>query len=117
MTHSMTADKLAALTAARELVSRNLLALEDDPLRADVIVNGSGFCYLVRFWTLTGVLDTSSFGYRLRVDGLLGAARARRRVADEWIHAGAPVEWARAEADSAVDALVAYTSGTAWGTA
>ncbi len=113
----MNGDKIALLMAARHLVAAGLLTPEDDPLRADVIVNGSGFCYLVRFWTTTGVLETSGYGWRLRFDGLLGAARARRRVADEWIHAGAPLEWARAEADSALDALIAYTSGTAWGTA
>ncbi len=110
-------EKVALPMAARHLVAAGLLAPEDEPLRADVIVDGCGFCYLVRFWTLTGVLETSGYGWRLRCDGIAGVARARRKMADEWIHAGAPLEWARAEADSALDALIAYTSGTAWGRA
>ena len=94
-----------------------LLAREHDPRHADVIVNGRAFRYLPRFWILAGVLETDACGSRLRFDGTDGARRARRRIAAEWARAGAPLEWARAEADSALDALLGHTVGTAWGTA
>ncbi len=106
-----------ALVAARELVTRRLLAPEEDPRHADVCIGGEGFRYLIRFWTLTGVLEASDVGWHLRFDGNEGAARARVRIAHEWMRAGAPLEWARAEADFALEALLGKTAGTGWGTA
>ncbi len=111
------AETLGVLMAARELVSLGLLAPEHDRRRVDVRVHGRGFRYLVRFWTETGVLEASASGWHLRFDGNEDVARARLRVAREWTRAGAPVEWARAEADFALDALLRDTVGTAWGTA
>ncbi len=111
------ADTVALLMAARRLVALGLLAPESDPRHVDVRVEGCGFRYLVRFWATTGVLEANECGWHLRFDGNEGAARARTRMAQEWTQAGAPVEWARAEADSALEALLGHTVGTAWGTA
>ena len=111
------ADTVVLLMAARRLVRLGLLARETNPQLVDVLVDGCGFRYLPRFWTLTGLFEVNDRGWHLRFEGVAAAALARRRVAEEWMRAGAPYEWARAEADSALDALIAYTSGIAWGTA
>ncbi len=111
------ADAAELLEAARRLVARGVLAREADPRCVDVWIAGRGFRYLVRFWTEVDVLGEAESGWHLRLDGPAEAARARRRVAEEWARAGAPDEWARAEADSAVDELLLLRLGTAWGTA
>ncbi len=110
-------EAVELLMAARRLVGLGLLARETDPRLIDVLVDGCGFRYLARFWTHTGLFETNDCGWHLRFEGVAGAALARRRVAEEWMRAGAPYEWARAEADSALDALLSETVGTAWGTA
>jgi hypothetical protein len=111
------ADAPAIAAAARRLVACRVLAQEADRRYVDVRIDGRGFRYLAEFWKAAEILEADGSGWRLRLDGAAGAARARRRVAEEWIRAGAPVEWARAEGDSAVDELLQHGLGTAWGTA
>ncbi len=110
-------ESFRVLRAARELVALGLLAREPDARLMDVCVAGQGFRYRVDFWKLTGVLEGSEVGWHLRFDGTEDAARARLRVAREWTRAGAPVDWACAEADSALELFLSDTVGTAWGTA
>jgi hypothetical protein len=111
------ADIVTLRRAARHLVGLGLLASESERRHIDVIVDGCGYRYLNQFWTLTGVLEASDGGWHLRFDGNGGAARVRHCIAREWVKAGAPGEWARAEADSALEAFLGHTVGMAWGTA
>ena len=94
-------ERLRVLLAAGDLLARGLLVREDDPECAALRVDGRGFRYHSRFWTLTGVIEVDGSKYRLRLQGS-DADRARRRVAEEWITAGAPTVWAKKEAEAAV---------------
>jgi hypothetical protein len=91
--------------AIGDLLARGLLAREEDPERASVRLDGRCYRYRPRFWTVTGILQADGPRWRVRLQGG-DADRARRRVAEEWITAGAPASWARMEADSAVMLLL-----------
>jgi hypothetical protein len=93
--------------AIGDLLARGLLVTEDDPELAAVRVDGRGYRYHSRFWALTGVLEVDGRRCRVRLQG--GEAdRARQRVAQEWITAGAPDAWARTEANKCVRLLVVH---------
>jgi hypothetical protein len=96
---------LRVLLAAGDLQARGLLVPESDPERAALRIEGRGFRYHPRFWTLTGVLEVEGLKCHLRLKGT-DAERARRRIAREWIMAGAPNEWARREAEGVVMLLL-----------
>jgi hypothetical protein len=91
--------------AIGDLMARGLLVKEEDPERASVRMAGHCYRYRSRFWTLTGILEADGARWRVRLQGG-DADRARRRVAEEWITAGAPASWARMEADTAVMLLL-----------
>lgn len=95
-------DKARLRLAVDELVDRGLLALEADPVLVDVRVEGRGFRYLAAFWEWTG--------RRARPEDL---ADARLRVGAEWVAAGAPIEWARTEAEAALAGLLRRFGGGA----
>ena len=94
------------LLAARDLLARGLLVREDDPERAAVRIDGHGFRYHPRFWTLTGVLEVDGSECRLRLQRTDDAERALRQIAREWINAGAPADWAWLAAENAVMSLI-----------
>jgi hypothetical protein len=98
-------ERLRVLLAAGNLLARGLLVREDDPERAAVHMDGRGFRYHSRFWTLTGVVEVDGSKCRLRLQGG-DAPRARRRIAEEWITAGAPPSWASTESEAAVMRLL-----------
>ena len=94
------------LLAARDLLARGLLVREDDPERAAVCIDGRGFRYHPRFWTLTGVLEVDGSECRLRLQRTDDAERALRQIAREWVNAGAPADWAWLAAENAVMSLI-----------
>ena len=96
---------LRVLLAAGDLQARGLLVPESDPERAALRIDGRGFRYHSRFWTLAGVLEVDGSKCHLRLQGT-DAERARCRIAREWIMAGAPNKWARMEAEGAVMLLL-----------
>ncbi len=85
--------------AAEALVDRELLMPEGDTQLIDVAVNGRGFRYVEAFWKRAGVRS-----YEADCD------EARLRVAVEWAAVGAPLWWARMEADRAVKQFLANIS-------
>ena len=98
-------ERLRVLLAAGNLLACGLLVREPDPERAVVRIDGRGFRYHSRFWTLTGVVEVHGSKCRLRLQGS-DAQRARLRVAEEWITAGAPSAWAKTEAHAAIMLLI-----------
>lgn len=96
-----TGERACVFLAISDLLARGLLVTEDNPDLATVRVDGRGYRYHSRFWTLTGILEVEGPRRRVRLQGE-EAERARRRVAQEWIAAGAPASWARVEAERAV---------------
>lgn len=94
-------EEVRLRVAAGVLLRRGLLELEDDPGRAAVRVGARGYRYLSHFWTLVGVLEAKSV--RLEDDEEVG--QARRRIAETWLEAGAPREWALQQADAALALL------------
>jgi hypothetical protein len=95
-------EHVRVLLAVGVLLARGLLTREDDPERAAIRVNGRGYRYRSRFWTKTGVLEAEGEAWRIRVEDDRDARQARHRVAAEWITAGAPMDWAKREAEAAV---------------
>lgn len=95
-------EEIQVLLAVGTLLARGLVAREYDPERAAIRVNGRGYRYLSPFWTRTGVLEPEGAAWRIRLADETEASRAQVRVAEEWITAGAPRDWARAEAHAAV---------------
>ncbi len=81
--------------AAEALVDRELLAPEGDTRRAEVAVDGRGFRYAAAFWEKAGVSSCEA-----------DWNAARLRVAVEWAAVGAPLGWARTEADRALKLFV-----------
>jgi hypothetical protein len=98
-------ERLRVLLAAGNLLACGLLVREPDPERAVVRIDGRGFRYHSRFWTLTGVVEVHGSKCRLRLQGS-DAQRARLRVAEAWTAAGAPSVWAKMEARAAVMLLI-----------
>ena len=106
-------EQVQMVCAVADLLSRGLLTHEEDPERAAVRVSGQGYRYLTRFWVRTGVLDATGPRWRVCVHDEHHPARPRDRIAAEWIAAGAPAAWARAEADTAVMILRVHLKSTA----
>lgn len=79
------------IRAAEALVDRELLAPEGDTRLIDVAVDGRGFRYAAGFWERAGVRSSPE-----------NCEEARLRVAVEWAAVGAPLWWARTEADRAL---------------
>ena len=98
-------ERLRVILAVGDFLARGLLVRENDPELGAIWVDSRGYRYRSRFWALTGVLEVDGPKWRVRLQGS-DAERARRRVAEEWIAAGAPVAWAQAEADAAVMLLL-----------
>jgi hypothetical protein len=91
-------EEVRLRVAAGVLFRRGLLALEDDPGRADVVVGSHGYRYLSHFWAFVGVVQAKSVALESDRD----VAHARRRIAEAWIEAGAPAGWAEQEAAAAL---------------
>jgi hypothetical protein len=91
-------EQVRLRVAAGALLRRGLLAVEDEPGLAAVLVGTRGYRYLSRFWTLVGVLEAKSVSLETARD----LDRARRRIAATWIEAGAPEAWAVREASAAL---------------
>jgi hypothetical protein len=104
-----------ALLAARDLLARGLLVQEDDPKRVAVRIDGRGFRYHSRFWMLTGVLEMDGSESHLRLQRTDDAERALRRIAGEWVTAGAEADWAWLEAENAVMSLIVRPDSAARG--
>lgn len=94
-------EEVRVRVAAGVLLRRGLLTLEDDPGRAAVRVGTRGYRYLSHFWALVGVLEAKAV--HLEDEGEV--EQARRRIAEAWVDAGAPEEWARREAVAALALL------------
>jgi hypothetical protein len=105
-------ERLRVLLAIGDFLARGFLVREHDFDRAALRFDGRGFRYRARFWALTGVLEVDAQKCRLRLQGS-DAECARRRIAEEWITAGAPAEWARTEAEAAVMLLLVRPDTTA----
>ena len=105
-------ERISVISAVRDLLARGLLVTEDDPELAAVRFEGCGYRYHSRFWTLTGVLEVDGPRCRVRLQGA-EAERARRRVAQEWINAGAPASWAMTEAGRCVMLLLVHPESAA----
>ena len=83
----------------------------------DVLLDGGSFRYLAAFWERVGALVRREDGAGW-VDGVNSPeeeAEVVLRLAAEWVSAGAPVEWARKEAGSALRALRASGRAMPWG--
>ena len=96
------------LLAADLLMERGYLSREDDPRLADILVGGAGFRYLRGFWQRVGLLasDTDHAQSQSPIDAVPDVTDPRLRVAVEWAAAGAPFEWARAEAGTAIESFL-----------
>ncbi len=84
-------DDARLLRAAEALVDRDVLAPEVDARLIEVAVDGRGFRYAAAFWQKADVASTEA-----------GRDEVRLRVAVEWAAVGAPLWWARMEADRAL---------------
>ncbi len=89
------AENERVVRAAEALVFRELLVPERDPRRVEVALDGRGFRYAAAFWDKAGVRSSAA-----------AADEARLSVAVEWVAAGAPLWWARTEAERALERFV-----------
>ena len=101
------------------LVARGFLSRETDLTRVDVILLGGYFCYTPELWVHVGALsrDESGRGWRVGARSPEGQAEVRARLAQVWQEAGAPEGWARMEAGSALEALLANGPSPVWNAA
>ncbi len=93
-------DNERVIRAAEALVDRALLAPEGDTRLIEVAVDGHGFRYAAAFWERAGVCTHEA-----------DWSEARLRVAVEWAAVGAPLWWARGEADRALKLFLSSTAG------
>ncbi|HEX9049691.1 MAG TPA: hypothetical protein VF841_04080 [Anaeromyxobacter sp.] len=96
------------LLAAESLADRGFLAREGDGRLVDLAVEGRGFRYRTAFWQRVGALVSEADGaaWRSPLDGAGDVTEAQLRVAVEWAAVGAPLEWAREQARTAVEGFL-----------
>lgn len=110
-------ESARVLLAAEALVDRGFLAYESDDRLCDLRVEGRGFRYVAKFWECVGALvcDADGAARRSPLDGAPDMTEAQLRVAVEWAAVGAPLEWARGEARSALGAFLRRIVPRPWG--
>ena len=104
------------LLAAESLAERGFLAREVDRRLIDLAVEDRGFRYRTAFWQRVGALVSEADGsvWRSPLEGASDLTEAQLRIAVEWAAVGAPLDWARGEARTALEGFLRRFMPRTW---